>query len=125
MRIRIHAGQHQLEAELSDCGTARALYEALPMTFHGSTWGDEVYGSVPIDAADPADTAILEIGDLGFWPPGHAFCIFYGPTPASTDERPVPASEVVYLGRILDDATVLRGSSSCEVRLEAMQGRQG
>ena len=65
-------------------------------------------------------TTDVDIGDLGFWPPGSAFCIFYGPTPASTSDKPVPASDVTLVGKVISDATVLRDSASQIIRLEAV-----
>jgi hypothetical protein len=59
------------------------------------------------------------VGELGYWPPGSAFCIFFGRTPASTDDRPRAASAVNILGRIQGDATVFKTvSSGTRVRLE-------
>jgi len=52
------------------------------------------------------------IGDLGFWPAGDAFCIFFGPTPVSTSEIPKAYSPVNVFGHILGDATELRKVSS-------------
>jgi len=35
---------------------------------------------------------VVELGDLGYWPPGQAFCLFFGPTPASQGDEIRPAS---------------------------------
>ena len=48
------------------------------------------------------------MGDLAFWPPGNALCIFYGPTPASRGDEIRAASGVEVVGRITGDATLLR-----------------
>ncbi len=119
MRIRIVVGKHELSAILNEKETAQAIVSALPIEFHGNTWGDEIYGAIPVAAGMDNGTMRTQVGDLAFWPPGNAFCIFYGPTPASVDENPVPASEVILVGRIEGDATILRGVTAGPVRLEA------
>jgi hypothetical protein len=57
---------------------------------------------------EPDARAEVEVGELGYWPVGRAFCIFFGPTPASTDERPRAYSPVNVLGRVLGDVTCFR-----------------
>ena len=121
MHIRLTTGDRVFEAELNQTETAKAIAGVLPIEFSGSVWGDEIYGEISISPANDETTLQIEVGDLGYWPPGRAFCIFYGPTPASVDEKPVPASEVILIGRILGDATTLRGSKPGTVYLEALE----
>ncbi len=98
-----------LPAELNDSPTARRIWEALPIEGRASTWGDEIYFEIPVVAEQEPDArAEVEVGELGYWPVGHAFCVFFGPTPASTDERPRAYSPVNILGRVVGDATRLR-----------------
>jgi hypothetical protein len=52
--------------------------------------------------------ADVEVGELGYWPVGHAFCIFFGPTPVSSGAKPRAASPVNIFGQIIGDATQLR-----------------
>ena len=107
--ITISAGDVSLLAELNDSPTARQIWEALPMEGMAHTWGDEIYFEIPVMAAQEPDArAEVKVGELAYWPVGHAFCIFFGPTPASTDERPQAYSPVNVLGRVLGDATQLR-----------------
>ena len=85
--------------------------KALPIEADFQTWGDEYYFPVPVDMPlDETSTLEVQVGDMGYWPHGKALAIFYGPTPASSGEsdRPVPASEVNPVGKILDDVTILR-----------------
>ena len=100
----------QIEAELNDTFTADVVWNTLPYKAQGRTWGDELYFTIPeklnLDLENGQD--IVETGDLGYWPAGNAFCVFYGPTPASTNERPRPASHVTVFGKVLGDATRLR-----------------
>jgi len=118
--ISITVNDITLAAELDDNPTAQRIWDDLPIEFDGALWGDEIYGAIPVSAEQAADArADVEIGELGYWPPGNAFCIFYGPTPASSGDRPRAASPVNIVGRITDDATVLRQiTSSPRVRLE-------
>lgn len=118
-RIKITAGGVSVTAELNDSPTADAVWDALPLEAKGSTWGDEIYFSIPVHLPQEKDAKeVVELGDLGYWPPGNAFCIFYGPTPASVGDEIRPASPVNVFGRIVDDPTVfrkLRGSVSVRV----------
>jgi hypothetical protein len=108
-KITISAGDVSLTAELNDAPTARQIWEALPIEGTARTWGDEIYFEIPVMAdQEPDARAEVEVGELGYWPVGHAFCIFFGPTPASTDERPRAYSPVNILGRVLGDATQFR-----------------
>jgi hypothetical protein len=107
--IIISAGEVSLPAELNDSPTARQVWEALPIEGPAKIWGDEVYFEIPVVAGQEPDArAEVEVGELGYWPVGRAFCIFFGPTPASTDERPRAYSPVNVLGRVLGDVTCFR-----------------
>jgi hypothetical protein len=108
-----------LPAELNDSPTARRIWEALPIEGRASTWGDEIYFEISVVAGQEPDArAEVEVGELGYWPVGHAFCVFFGPTPASVDERPRAYSPVNILGRVVGDATRLRTvRSGAAVRL--------
>ena len=119
-QIRIKAGSVIVLAELYNTKTAEAIWQALPFSSKVSTWGDEIYFEIPVTAEQEADArAEVEVGELGYWPVGRAFCIFFGPTPVSTDERPRAYSPVNILGRVLGDATQFRGvSQGTPVRIE-------
>ncbi len=109
MRIRITAGSVEAEAELLDNETARRIYEALPIEASASTWGDEIYFSIPVDCdPEPDARAEVEVGDLGYWLAGSGFCIFFGRTPMSSGDKPVAASEVNVFGKVVGDPTVLK-----------------
>ena len=119
-KIRITAGKVSVEAVLNDSPTATQIWEALPIEGRGNTWGDEIYFSIPVEAKQEKDAReIVAVGELGYWPPGSAFCIFFGRTPASTDDKPRAASAVNILGRIQGDATAFKDvASGTRVRLE-------
>jgi len=105
-RIRITAGPVSADAILNDSATATAVWDALPLSVPGQTWGDEIYFSIPVKATPESPQETVEMGDLGYWPPGSAFCIFFGPTPASQGQEIRPASPVNVFGRIVGKATV-------------------
>jgi hypothetical protein len=108
-KITITAGDVTLPAELNDGPTAQQIWESLPIEGQANVWGDEIYFGISVTAEQESDArAEVEVGELGYWPPGNAFCIFFGPTPVSTDERPRAASPVNILGRMLGDATQFR-----------------
>ena len=119
-RITISAGRVQVRAELNDTQTAQAIWEALPIAVRGSTWGDEIYFTIPVKQPTERGQEVVEHGDLGYWEPGSAFCIFFGPTPMSRGDEIRPASPVTVVGRCLDDANLFRSVRSGEmVQIEA------
>ncbi len=118
MRIKITVGEISLTAKLSDNKTARTIYNALPFESSYTVWGDEFYFAIPVHMYIEEGRDIMEIGELGFWPPGNAFCIFFGRTPVSTDERPKAASAVSPFGRIEEDARVLRQATASSIKIE-------
>ena len=121
MKISIKIGKLTMEAELNDTPTAKKVAEALPIKTSFSTWGDEIYFSIPVTAsADKHAQEVVKVGDLGYWPPGKAFCIFFGQTPASQPGKIMPASAVNMLGKVLGDATEFKNvMNERQVILEA------
>jgi hypothetical protein len=106
MRITIEIGQLSMDAELNDTITANKIKEALPIETSFSTWGDEIYFRIPVEEGlDDSAKEVVEVGDLGYWPSGNAFCIFFGMTPVSEPGKIKPATAVNIIGRVLDDAT--------------------
>ncbi len=117
-KITITVGSLSLEAELNDKPTARQVWNALPIEGAANTWGDEIYFEIPVKAEQEPDArAEVAVGELGYWPLGNAFCIFFGPTPASDGDQPRAYSPVNILGHVLGDATQLRGVRGGKVRL--------
>ncbi len=113
--IRISAGNVQATADLNDTPTADALWNALPITARASTWGDEIYYSIPVSLEEAPDAkAVVAMGDLGYWAPGSAMCIFFGPTPVSHGNEIRPASPVNVFGKVKGDATVFKAVRSGE-----------
>jgi hypothetical protein len=119
MTLRIAAGSVSAEATLNDSSTARALWAALPIEAAAQTWGDEIYFPVPVSLAEDDAQAVVAPGDLGYWPPGRAFCIFFGPTPASRGDECRPASPVTVVGRVAGDPRVFKTvRAGTRIRLE-------
>jgi uncharacterized protein len=107
-RIRITAGSVAADAVLDDSSTAQAVWDALPLAIPGDTWGDEIYFGIPVKAKPERPRETVAMGDLGYWPPGSAFCIFFGPTPASRGAEIRPASAVNVFGRVIGDPRVFK-----------------
>lgn len=120
-RIRITAGDVSLTAELNDSECARKIWDALPLEATAYTWGDEIYFRIPVSAGPENPKEIVEVGDLGYWPEGSCFCIFFGPTPISRGDEIRPASAVEVFGRIEGDAKRLANvGSGANVRVERL-----
>ncbi len=121
--IRILIGKTTLLAELIDSACAKQIIDSLPIETQPNEWGDEFYFEIPVKAnLDNTATTKVRIGDIGYWPPGKALAIFFGPTPMSTGNDPVPASEVNIVGRVIDDATSLKkekGASKIRIEKES------
>lgn len=121
-RIRIRSGTVLLSAELNDSPTAADLYDALPFSAPANTWGDEIYFAVPVNRKlDDTAAELVEVGDLGYWPSGRAFCIFFGPTPMSRGDEIRPASAVNLIGKVIGDARLfksVRDGDNVELEVE-------
>ena len=106
--IRIRAGDVEALADLDTSQTADAVWEALPFDVPANTWGDEIYFSIPVGMEEDDAQPTVELGDLGYWPPGTAFCIFFGKTPMSGPDDIRPTSPVNVFGNVRGDSTVFR-----------------
>ena len=107
--IEISSGELTLQAELNESLTAQEIWKKLPLEGRVNTWGDEIYFEIPVVMDQESDArAEVEVGELGYWPVGRAFCIFFGPTPVSTDERPRAYSPVNVIGRVRGDARLFK-----------------
>ena len=95
--------------------TAKAILDALPISARVNRWGDEIYFTIPVNVNEENSQQEVDVGDLGYWPQGNGFCIFFGKTPVSTGSKPRAASPVNIFGRVLGDATLFRKTKSGEV----------
>ncbi len=119
-RITIRFDQHTLAATLSDTPCSQAIWDALPMAGFATRWGDEVYFCVPVDVPlESTSREVLDAGDLGYWPTGNAFCIFFGPTPLSQGDEIRAASAVNVVGKVNGDlAPLLEVNNGTRICLE-------
>ncbi|MEM3692557.1 MAG: cyclophilin-like fold protein [Candidatus Bathyarchaeia archaeon] len=88
--------------------TAEEILKALPIEGIANRWGDEIYFSIPVRLSEENAQEIVEEGDLAYWPPGHALCIFFGPTPVSDTDKPKAASPVNVFGKIKGDPKIFK-----------------
>src|SRR4030065_2373284 len=119
-KIRILVSDIKVEAELNESNTAQMIWEALPIEAKANVWGDEIYFSIPVKTGqEKGAREVVSSGELGYWPPGHAFCIFFGPTPASRGEEIRAASAVNVIGKVLSDPKVfLKVKEGVKITLE-------
>jgi hypothetical protein len=122
-KIKIKAGRVEADAVLNDSATAQKIWEALPIEARADTWGDEIYFAIPVKAPlEKTAQELVEVGDLGYWPSGNAFCIFFGPTPMSRGNEVRPASAVNVIGRVSGDARVFQKvPSGSKIRIEGAE----
>ncbi len=120
--ITIHVGDDKFEGELNEQAapeTVQEILDALPLQGEANTWGEEIYFPIPIDRGPENAQATLKKGDLGYWPTGNAFCIFYGKTPMSDSEEEIkPASPVTPLGQIDNPDELKKHSAGEQVTVE-------
>lgn len=103
------AGAIKVELHDDSPKTLAAALAALPFSAVAQRWGEEVYFESPVIAPlEPGARELMEVGEVAYWPDGHALALFYGRTPASRDERPAAVSPCNPLGRIVGDPRVLR-----------------
>ena len=88
--------------------TSEALWSALPIEGSANRWGDEIYFGISVTVGLEEAQQTVDVGDIGYWPPGKAFCIFFGPTPASKGKEPCAASPVNVFAKIVGDPLVFR-----------------
>ena len=111
-RIKITVGDIHVTAVLNASATADLVWSALPIEASGNTWGDEIYFRTSIQAQADRAQEVVEMGDVGYWPPGQALCLFFGPTPVSRGDEIRPASAVNVVGKLEGDPNVLKGVRS-------------
>jgi len=106
--ITITVEDVRISAELNNSETAKKIWKVLPIEGNVNTWGDEIYFSIPVNVGLENAKEVVSEGDLGYWPPGNAFCIFFGLTPASQGDEIRPASPVNIFGKVIGDPKVFK-----------------
>ncbi|MGB9791543.1 MAG: cyclophilin-like fold protein, partial [Thermacetogeniaceae bacterium] len=107
-KITVSASDVRLRGVLNSTETAEKLWDALPIEGKANRWGEEIYFGVPVAAELEDGREVVELGDIGYWPPGQALCFFFGPTPVSRGDEIRPYSPVTVVGRLVDDPRSLR-----------------
>lgn len=122
-KIKISAGGVAATATLEDNATGGAIWDVLPVAAQGNRWGDEIYFEIPVHLPQADDAReVVEPGELGYWPVGHAFCIFWGPTPVSHGDEPRAYSPVNVFGRLDGDPLALDAlPGGTEIKVERLQ----
>ncbi len=119
-KIRILVSELTVEAELNEAKTAQLIWGALPIEAKATLWGEEIYFAIPVKTGlEIGSREVVSAGELGYWPTGHAFCIFFGPTPASRGEEIRAASPVNIIGKVLSEPKVfLKVKEGAKITLE-------
>lgn len=119
-KIKISSGGVTAFATLHENATADAVWTALPIVARGNRWGEEIYFEIPARLSQAEDARdVLEAGELGYWPVGHAFCIFWGPTPASRSGEIRAYSPVNVFGQLQGDPRAFDGvPGGAEIEIE-------
>jgi hypothetical protein len=119
-RIKVTVGEVEVYGELNETRTADLIWNSLPFESQVNTWGDEVYFPIPVQTElEDSAREVVDLGDMGYWPSGNAFCIFFGPTPNSRGDEIRPASPVNVFGKVVGDPKALKTvSTGASVRVE-------
>ncbi len=118
-KIKITVGNVELEGELKESKCSERIKNVLPIESDFQTWGEEFYFSIGLEIGlDDTARREVDVGTIGYWPSGEALAIFFGPTPASTGQKPVAASDVNVIGEV-ENAEKLKGMEDEEkIRVE-------
>ncbi len=122
IKIKFPSYSFNIDCCLNNTNIAQNIYNKLPQESRVRTWGEEIYFELPFKFENEKPTLNVDIGDVGWWPEGNCFCIFFGKTPNSLDDKPKPYSEVTIIGKIVIDEEIIKKlklvKSNSKVRLE-------
>ncbi len=98
--------------------TSEAIWAALPIQGKANLWGDEIYYSTALRLKQEKARDVVDLGEIAYWPPGQAICIFFGTTPASRDGEIRAASPVNVVGRLENAEQLKRVKQGEKVTVE-------
>ena len=111
-RVKINIGDISIQANLDSSPMADTIWGNLPLSGEASIWGDEIYFGTDISVVAHTNASdVVQSGELAYWPPGKAFCIFFGTTPVSTANESRAASPVNVFGKVNGDEQIFRNVS--------------
>lgn len=114
----------ELIAKLNNSKTASIIYNSLPINSKVNLWGDEIYFYIKAKIPPENPKSFVKVGDIAYWPgisTNSAFCIFFGRTPVSIDERPKPYSPVNVFGRVVSGLeNIKRIKSNSKIKVERL-----
>lgn len=119
-KIAFEIGGDTFTAVLASTPTADAIWNALPLEASFSTWGDEIYFDTGVEPVPDEEHETVALGDVGYWPPGRALCLFYGATPMSGPGEIRPASPVAVLGKLEGDPRALKNVRGRRIRVRRL-----
>ncbi|MGQ9473249.1 MAG: cyclophilin-like fold protein [Candidatus Caldatribacteriaceae bacterium] len=103
----------EVEAELQESVLGQRILNLLPLEARANIWGKEIYFPIPLRSDIIFPQEVVQAGDIGYWPDGACLCLFFGPTPASYNDKEIrPATPVEVVGKILGDINILEQISS-------------
>ncbi|MCM8792804.1 MAG: cyclophilin-like fold protein [Candidatus Omnitrophica bacterium] len=114
MKVKFVTSKVTIEGRLNNSQIAKKIYESLPFEAKVNTWGKEIYFKIPLKLKLENPTTEVEIGDIAYWQEGSCLCIFFGPTPISINDKPLPASEVEIVGEITGDLSELENIQTAD-----------
>jgi uncharacterized protein len=103
MKVEIEVvGKGKAVAVLDDRNpeTAKGIYESLPVKADATKWLEEVYFGMELKMDYENPSPRTEAGDLSYWPPGPAFCVFYGESQ--------PVSDVNNFGKVTENLELFK-----------------
>lgn len=105
--LKLYLPNGKLDVELNDMETAKFIYQGAPYQAQAQLYGEEIYFSIPARYEQEEPVSVVEKGDVAYWPPGQAICLFFGPTPDSVGDEIKPASAVTIIGKMKGDLSLL------------------
>lgn len=119
-RLIVRGEEAELVVELDEGPVANELWDRLPLETRATLRGEELYFPVLLPTATEApESKAIEVGDVAYWPPENALCLFCGNTHARTDKDD-PVTPVGCIVGGMEDCGLVRQNET--LRIEASEG---